>query len=220
MPRKVYTEEMDEWLRQNVKGVPIAELTKRLNQTFNINVTTKAMYQKLHRLNLNNGVGPGFKKGFTPFNKGKKRTDYMCEEKIKNCEKTQFTKGLNINNSNHNVLPTGTERVNKDGYIIVKLPESRKPGKHGLWISKHQYVYEQHYGKIPKDHVVIFADGNNRNFDINNLICVSKTEQCVLNTRKLIVKDFPEATKTGVLITKIYMKEKERKEKNAKQQIR
>lgn len=51
-------------------------------------------------------------------------------------------------------------------------------------------------------HKVIFADGNKRNFNINNLILVSNSEALIMNTNKLIYED-AELTKTGSLIAKV-----------------
>ena len=49
---------------------------------------------------------------------------------------------------------------------------------------------------------MIFADGNRENFDIDNLVLVSSSEELILNRRKLLTDD-KEITKTGVLIAKV-----------------
>jgi hypothetical protein len=47
----------------------------------------------------------------------------------------------------------------------------------GTWRPKHHLVWESHHGQpIPKGHAVIFGDGNNRNFDPDNLILVSRAQ--------------------------------------------
>lgn len=48
------------------------------------------------------------------------------------------------------------------------------------WIDKQRYIYEQYYGKIPKDCVIIFLDGNRDNFDINNLKCITKEQHRII----------------------------------------
>ena len=75
-------------------------------------------------------------------------------------------------------LPVGSERVNK-GYILVKVAEPN------VWLEKQRQIYESMYGNIPNGHKVIFADNNNRNFDINNLILVTDAEALIMNNRKL-----------------------------------
>ena len=77
------------------------------------------------------------------------------------------TKGY-ISMANSHKLPIGSERIDKDGYVAIKVKDEYK--KHSYnWVHKHRLIYEQHYGPIPKDMYVIFLDGNKRNFDINNI---------------------------------------------------
>lgn len=53
------------------------------------------------------------------------------------------------------------------------------------WKLKHVLIWEKYNGPVPKDSVVTFLDGNKRNFDINNLACVRKGVNSVLNKKKL-----------------------------------
>ncbi len=50
--------------------------------------------------------------------------------------------------------------------------------------------------------MVIFADGNKKNFNIENLILVSRKELAVLNKNKLL-RDNAELTNIGIAIAKI-----------------
>ena len=77
---------------------------------------------------------------------------------------TQFKKG----NVPHNWRPVGSERVNVDGYIEIKVSGPKK------WMMKHRYVWQQHYGEIPKGSMVIFKDGNRLNTDIDNLMLITQ----------------------------------------------
>ena len=113
--------------------------------------------------------------------------------------KTSFKKG----SVPPNQVPIGTESITKGGYIKVKVGEPNK------WELKQRYIYEQHHGEIPNNCNVIFADKNIRNFDINNLVLVSKAEMLILNNHKLIVED-KELTKVGVNIAKVIDKAKKR----------
>nr|DAP11762.1 MAG TPA: homing endonuclease [Caudoviricetes sp.] len=118
------------------------------------------------------GNSGSFKKGQIPWNKGK--TGYM------GANKTSFKKG----NLPHNTREMYSERLSKDGYIEIKVGLNK-------WISKHRYVWEQHHKKeVPKGKVVIFLDGNNRNFEIENLKLISRGALLILNNRyKHITKD-------------------------------
>ena len=186
-----WTDEEKEYLASIVKGSTYKEITKQMNDKFEYNFSEEQIKGMMYRNKLTTGTGGYFKKGSTPWNKGLK--GYM------GANKTSFKKGTIPPNQ----VPIGTESITKGGYIKVKVGEPNK------WKLKQRYIYEQHYGEIPKDCNVIFADKNIRNFDINNLILVSKAEMLILNNNKLIFED-KELTKVGVNIAKVIDKAKKR----------
>ena len=94
--------------------------------------------------------------------------------------------------------PIGHERI-KNGHVYVKVAEPSE------YVSKQRYLYEKAYGKIPEGYIVIFADRNRRNFDLNNLMLVSKSEFLIMNDNHLYYQE-PELTKSGVLVAKIIEK--------------
>lgn len=100
-------------------------------------------------------------------------------------------------------IAVGTESVTKKGYVIVKI-------EGGIWEYKHRCIYKKYKGEIPKGHLVIFADKNNRNFDIDNLILINRKQAVILNKYKLI-KDDAELTKVGVNVANLIIKIGERK---------
>ena len=186
-----WTDEEKEYLASIVKGSTYKEITKQMNDKFEYNFSEEQIKGAMARYKLPTGTGGYFKKGSTPWNKGLK--GYM------GANKTSFKKGTIPPNQ----VPIGTESITKGGYIKVKVGEPNK------WKLKQRYIYEQHYGEIPKDYNVIFADRNIQNFDINNLILVSKAEMLILNNNKLIFED-KELTKVGVNIAKVIDKAKKR----------
>lgn len=56
MAVKFYTEEMDNWLKENIKGVYFRDLTDMFNERFNANVTKQALASRAKRLKLSNGL--------------------------------------------------------------------------------------------------------------------------------------------------------------------
>ena len=81
------------------------------------------------------------------------------------------------------LAPVGTERVGKDGYVIVKVRKHAcKPQSKDNWMLKHVWVYEQHYGPLPEGHHVYFADGDKDNFDPCNLVAVPRRLVGVINS--------------------------------------
>lgn len=190
-PQHKWTDEEKEYLASIVKGSTYKEITKQMNDKFEYNFSEEQIKGMMYRNKLTTGTGGYFKKGSTPWNKGLK--GYM------GANKTSFKKGTIPPNQ----VPIGTESITKGGYIKVKVGEPNK------WKLKQRYIYEQHYGEIPNNCNIIFADKNIRNFDINNLVLVSKAEMLILNNNKLIFED-EELTKVGVNIAKVIDKAKKR----------
>lgn len=104
-----------------------------------------------------------FLPGSTPWNKGKK----IINQKKSN---TQFKPGH---------LPANTKF---DGYITKRYHIRDKKYYRYIRISKgnwqllNRYVYKQHFGSIPKNHVIAFIDGDTMNCNIENLQCISRAD--------------------------------------------
>ena len=182
-----WTNEEKEHLASIVKGKTYKEIAKLMKDKFNYDFTDQQIKGAMNRYSLTTGTMGHFKKGSTPWNKG--------TTGISKANKTSFKKGT----IPPQYRPVGSERINRDGYVEVKVADPR------TWKLKQRYVYERYYGEIPKGHNIIFADGNRQNFDIDNLVAVSRSEMLILNNNKLIYED-KELTKTGVNIAKILSK--------------
>lgn len=190
-----YSEEKVNYLRNNVKGISLKELTKRFNQEFNCNVSEEIISRMKRKLNLTSGVNTRFKKGQNSWNKDRK----MSVEQYEKCKKTMFQKG-NLSNAR----PIGDERIDIDGYTYIKVKQPNK------WVLKHRWIYEKEKGKIPKGYNLIFADGNKQNLDLDNLILVSNAELFIINQKGLYKKD-KELTKAGVAVAKVLEQVNKRK---------
>lgn len=190
----IYTKEQDKFIRERIKGTGTKELTEMFNEHFKLQLGQNQIRAYIKNHKLKSGIDARFRKGRTPCNKGKKG---ICAE---GCEKTWFKKGHTP--ANHK--PVGSERVDVDGYTLVKVAEPRK------WRLKHQLVWEEHNGPVPKGYAVIFGDSDKRNFDISNLILVSKKQLLILNNKKLIQND-AELTRTAVIVADLYQKINDRK---------
>ena len=190
-PQHRWTDEEKEYLASIVKGKTYKELLILMNDKFEYEFSSQQIESALRRYNLKTGNTGQFKKYQEPWNKGLK--GYM------GANKTSFKKGT----IPPNYKSVGSERVTRDGYTEVKIKDPNK------WELKHRHIYKKHYGEIPSGYNVIFADKNISNFDIDNLILVSKAEMLMLNREKLIFED-KELTKTGVNIVKLISKAKER----------
>jgi hypothetical protein len=190
----IWSEEEKQYLKEITPGHHHHEILELMNKKFIYQFTIGQIKGAIKRYNLNTGFNGQFPKGNIPKNKGIKGVIY------EGCKKTWFKKG----NIPVNYRPVGSERVNVDGYVEVKIKDPR------TWRLKHQVIWEQYNGKIPKGHAVIFGDGDKENLDIDNLILVSRKQLLKMNTNGLI-KDNIELTKTGVIIADIYLKIVEKK---------
>ena len=193
-PRHKWTDKEKEYLTQIYKKNDYDTILKMMNDKFECSFNRKQIISFMRRNKLkseaikNNGR---FSKGMTPWNKG---LSYMPNNK-----ETRFQKG----NIPHGHREVGEERIIRDGYIEIKVAEPN------VWDLKHRVIYREHYGEIPNGHNIIFADGNKMNFDIDNLIAVSKAEMLILNNNNLRFED-KELTKVGVNIAKVIDKAKKR----------
>ncbi len=59
-----------------------------------------------------------------------------------------------------------SETTDRKGNVLIKA--------NGKWIFKSRYIYEEAFGAVRNDEQVIFADGNHRNFSLENLLCVNR----------------------------------------------
>ena len=132
-----------------------------------------------------------FVKGGTPWNKGKKMSDELRAK----CEPTMFKKG----NIPKNTLPIGSEVKKEDGHVYIKVADVLRAGCKN-WRPKQVVIYENHHNlKVDtRTHIVVFLDGDKYNFDINNLMLVSKRVNRIVNTHYAKSED-AEINKLNIL---------------------
>ena len=122
-------------------------------------------------------IAARFRKGQEPLNKGKRQEEFMSPESIERTKQTRFKKG----HVPYNAKPVGYERIDKDGYVLLKASGCRN------MVLKHRYVWEKHNGPIPKGYNVSFKDGDRTNCELQNLMLVSRKEAA----RHLIISETP-----------------------------
>lgn len=193
-----WADKEDKILLENAHNHTNKQLQKLLLD-IGVKRTISGIQNRKNKLGVRCSFNAGcFKKGNIPKNKGKKWAEYMSEESQAKSRATTFKNG----NIPKNYRPVGSERINVEGYSEIKTKEPN------VWEYKHRIIYEQHYGKVPDGYVVMFADRNKQNFDIDNLILVSRHEDLIMNSKKLLYND-KELTKSGHLVAKIISKERE-----------
>ena len=211
MVKRIWTkEEINILLRDyqdpNIFSADIAKrLDRTLSQVYN-KARTMGLKAPLERIRLAgklgtnhpNAVAHRFKKGSVPSNKGKK----MSPEVYEKVKETMFKKG----NSPVNHREVGSERINVDGYIEIKVAEPNR------WRLKHRIIWEQVNGEIPKGYNVQFKNHNTQDCRIENLYIISKAEQ--MRTENSLVARYPKEVQEvirlkGVVNRVIHKREKD-----------
>lgn len=187
---KVWTDERVEFLKENADGHSTEEITNLFNGKFGVNFKQTQIRGAMSRHKIKSNVKGTFQKGMTPWNKGMKGWS------AKGTEHTRFKKGLTPQNK----LPIGAELFWKDGYLYRKISDTGH--RNTDWRPVHHLVWKERHGEIPEGHIVIFADKNKYNFDIDNLVCIKRSEALRMNQQKL--HDIhPEITKVGINIVRL-----------------
>lgn len=172
--------EQHEYLKSIVKGRFASEVTKMVNEKYGLELSEKQIKSYKKTHKLKSGVDTTFKDGHMPFN---------------------------IHCKPHNILPVGSERLDIDGYYKVKVAATDTLPER--WRPKHHVIYEAVHDSMPEGHILLFADQDKHNLDINNLILVSKEQRLVMIRKKLLFDD-ADLTKTGLTIAKLSSKVRER----------
>ena len=108
-----------------------------------------------------------FKKGITPWNKGKSGFNPSPE--------TQFKSGEDHTGENHVSWKGGVQIIKNDcAYLWTGTNKrSRRP----------RLIYEENIGPIPDGYVVIHKDGNRYNDDPLNLMAISRADNLRRNNK-------------------------------------
>lgn len=195
MKKHVYTEHEDKFLREYY---PVNSSLWISNQ---LGLNVQAVYRRAYYLGLKKDPafllrqnkqlgkklssvdnGHRFKKGHIPVNKGKQMPKHVYEK----AQATMFRKGhIPVNHK-----PVGHERVNKYGYIDIKIAEPNK------FVLKHRLIWEQAHGPIPKGYNVQFRDGNRQNCTLDNLYLISRLEQ--LKSENSMYARYPEEIQLAI----------------------
>lgn len=187
-----YTEEERQFIIENVKGVTTFQLTEMFNTAFQLDLKRSQIRAYLKNNKLTNGIFRQFKKGHAPYNKG---TKTVCK-----ANKTSFKKG----HVPANYKPVGSERIDEDGYVLVKVQDTGTWPER--WKHKGKIMWEKYHNQeVPKGYVVVFADQDKQNFAKENLVLISRRELLVMNQKKRFSEN-SDITKVNINISKLDIK--------------
>jgi hypothetical protein len=115
---------------------------------------------------------------------------------------TRFKPGQMSGRAKALLQPIGAERETKDGILQRKVTHEGRGGQR--WKSVHQLIWIEAHGPIPPRHIVVFKDGNRRNFDLTNLECIPMAENMRRNTVHNLPKPVAELVQLrAALVRKI-----------------
>jgi len=114
-----------------------------------------------------------------------------------------YNRGVKLNIPRGPNKPVGTE-VFRGDYWWVKISNDRSIPYRKRYKQKHILLWEKINGVIPKDHNIIFLDGNVNNCVIENLASIPRSLNGIMAILHLY-SDNPEATKIGIKIAELHL---------------
>ncbi|MDK6688309.1 HNH endonuclease signature motif containing protein [Aerococcus urinae] len=196
MSRRLFTDEIEQFIKDNVPGYGNTELTELVNSHFGTSYSKDQIKALKQRNHWSSGLTGQFEKGQKPWNKG------LSYNPGGNSVKTRFKKGQ----APINHRPVGSERITRDGYIELKVAEPNR------WELKHRYIWTNAHGDVPKSHIIVFIDGDPLNCELSNLRCVSRAAAVRVNQNRLLSGDADwngVAYTTGELLASAHKKRKD-----------
>ncbi|WP_319583909.1 HNH endonuclease [uncultured Pseudodesulfovibrio sp.] len=182
---RLFTEEQAEFIRKGYKSMSLAELTEAFNERFK---DTKDILQ-IRGFTRNHSIKSGrtgrFEKGQEVWNKGTKG--------VMKPNSGNFKKG----SIPANTLPMYTERINRDGFVEIKVPIANPyTTAKTRFMHKQVWVWEQANGPVPEGYVIRFLDGDKTNCSLDNLGLFSRAES--LEMTRIGYTEAPEDVKPSV----------------------
>lgn len=202
------TQEARDYIKSYAYGHTYKEIADAVNQKFGMDLAASQIRNFLHRYHINTGLSGRFEKGHIPANKGKS----MTAEQYKKCSATMFKKG----SMPQNHKPVGTVSI-RNNYKRGQRYVYEKVAEPNVWRQKHILEWERKYGKVPKGKMLIFADGNTLNVDIDNLVLISRNQNAVMNRWKIHGGNKETAeTAANIASLKLKISENKKRAKGAK----
>jgi hypothetical protein len=117
----------------------------------------------------------------------------MPAESYDKIKTTQFKKGGSPPNTKHD----GAISLRKDksgvSYYFIRIAKAK-------WMALHVKIYQDAYGPIPKNHIIVFKDRNPLNVTLENLECITREENMHRNSFHRLS---PEIKQTIKVLTKL-----------------
>lgn len=197
---KIFSREQEQFIRDRYFGIDNQELTDLLNERFNTQFTRGQVKAWKNRNKLDSGLNGYFEPGHVPINKGTKGMFNVGGNS------GSFRKG----DKPKNFKAIGTERIDRDGYILVKMQDEGAWNER--WRHKHKIIWEKENGLVPNGMVLIFIDQDKTNISLENLMLITNQQHLMLNRNGWRFDD-PELQKIGINLADLKIAAAKRKQK-------
>lgn len=197
---RLFSAEQENFIRINVRGKSNQELTNLVNEKYGLEVTVMQVRTWKKNHNISSGLTGFFEKGHVTINKGTKGMFNVGGNK------TSFKKG----DAPHNYKPIGYERIDRDGYILIKVQDEGNWNER--WRHKHKIIWEKENGPVPNGMVLIFLDQDKTNISLENLMLITNQQHLMLNRNNWRFDD-PKLQKIGLNLADLKIAAAKRKQK-------
>ena len=174
MTRSAWTSRDEDRLRKVYPHQPNQVLVESFGRS------AKAIGLKAHKMGLSKSAEcmslARFERGHATWNKGRPGSTGLHP----NCRSTQFKSGSRTGAASRNYRPVGSELIDKDGNVLLKVSETGNRRKD--WRPVHVLAWEAVNGPLPSGHIVVFIDRNKRNFAPSNLEAITRAENMRRNS--------------------------------------
>lgn len=179
VPQHHYTEKERMFLKEHSPELTRKELTDLFNEKFGTKQSVQSIKSICSTLSYKCGNDGRFKKGQSSWCCGISKEEWLShipDEKLEKIRKGQYGHGRKRDRG----YPVGHE-LWRNGYLMVKVNDDKNIPCNKRWQFKHVIIWEQHHKKkVPNGCIVIFKDGDNTNFSIDNLLMISRSQSSVL----------------------------------------
>lgn len=175
------TDDQKDFLRRHGR-LSRKSLTELFNDEYGTDYTYVNIKQHCYRLGIEASGNGRFVKGHRP-------TNTNMGSFLESGKKTRFVAGQRAVNAAN----VGEVRKTTDGYYRIKIAEPNK------WQIMGRYVWEQAHGPLKKGECILYFDGDQANYKLENLRRLSQAEMSRIN--KLGFYHLPQNLKETAILT-------------------
>lgn len=170
-----YSPEQEQFLKENAPFMSRKELTEQFNLKFGTSKGERAIKSYCNNRGYNSSNTGRFKDGHRSWQTGLSKEEFKAHYSDES-----FDRMLHNMKESNKTRKIG-DTIIKGGIPWVIVSTDYTKPFHDRRVLKRRYVWEQAYGEIPKDHMILNLDGDQMNCELDNLACVPTKYRPQLN---------------------------------------